>query len=131
MDLDSIQIHSKDDKNQTSQMGNYFRDGRTKIGIQPSLFIPFINFVVEIRPKVILGLDFILVWETSSQESRQEKERTTSEEGETSFNVELNSPGRKKTNPVQWRKRFVRNLETAGLLMEKVLQHQMKVRSFF
>ncbi|XP_011619642.1 anoctamin-7 isoform X1 [Takifugu rubripes] len=92
VDRDSIQIQSKDDIN--LQMGNYFRDGRTKI-------------------------DFVLVWETSSQESRQEKERTTNEEGEASTNVELNRPEPKKTRPVQWRERFVRNLESAGLLTEK------------
>lgn len=131
MDRDSIQIQSKDDIDQTSlQMGNYFRDGRTKIGIQSFLFISFISLLFGIGPKFILGLDFVLVWETSSQERRQEKERTTSEEGETSNNVELNRPERKKTRPVQWRERFVRNLESAGLLTEKVLQIQTQVRSF-
>lgn len=77
-----------------------------------------------------MGLDFVLVWETSSQESRQEREKTTSEEGEASTNVELNRPARKKTRPDQWRERFVRNLESAGLLTEKVLQIQTQVRSF-
>lgn len=34
MDSGSIQIRSKENTNQTAlQMGNYFRDGRTKIGI--------------------------------------------------------------------------------------------------
>lgn len=48
MDSDSIQIHSNEDINQAApQMGNYFRDGRTKIGIQSSLFISFLRqFIV-------------------------------------------------------------------------------------
>lgn len=133
MDRDSIQIQSKDDIN--LQMGNYFRDGRTKIGIQSSLFISLHHqFIVVllywIGPKFFLGSDFVLVWETSSQESRQEKEKTTSEEGEAATNVELHRPERKRTRPVQWRERFVRNLESAGLLTEKVLQIPTQVRSF-
>lgn len=44
MDSDSIQIHSDEDINQTTQqIGNYFRDGKTKIGIQLSLFISFLH----------------------------------------------------------------------------------------
>lgn len=70
------------------------------------------------------------MWETSSQETQQEKERANGEEGGASSNVgvqvELNSPEAKKTKTVQWRERFVRNLKSAGLLMEKVLQDQMK-----
>lgn len=128
MDRDSVQIQSKDDIN--LQMGNYFRDGRTKIGIQSSLLISFIILLFGIGPKFILGSDFVLVWETSSQESRQEKERTTNEEGEASTNVELHRPERKKTRPVQWREKFARNLESAGLLTEKVLQIQTQVRPF-
>lgn len=44
MDSDFIQIHSDEDINQTAQqIGNYFRDGRTKIGIQLFLFISFLH----------------------------------------------------------------------------------------
>lgn len=40
MDSDSIQIHSNENINQTAlQKGNYFRDGRTKIGIEFALYI--------------------------------------------------------------------------------------------
>lgn len=77
-----------------------------------------------------MGSDFVLVWETSSQDSRQEKERMTSEEAEASTNVELHRPERKKTKPVQWRERFARNLESAGLLTEKVPHIQTQVSSF-
>lgn len=67
-----------------------------------------------------LGLDFVLVWETSSQGTREEQGGATGEEVQASPNVETDRPKVKKTKLVQWRERFLRNLLAAGLLMEKV-----------
>lgn len=48
MDCDSIQIHSNDDINLTLQMGNYFRDGKTKIGIHSS-FMSFLHRFIALN----------------------------------------------------------------------------------
>lgn len=76
-----------------------------------------------IRTKGICSLDFVLVWETSSQE----EEMTTNGEGQASSNMETDRPEVKKTKLVKWRERFLRNLQAAGLLVEKVLPNQIRV----
>ena len=45
----------------------------------------------------------------------------TSEEGEVVPRVENSTSERRRAQLAQWREKFVQNLETAGLQMEKVL----------
>lgn len=52
---------------------------------------------------------------------------TTSGEGQASSNMETDRPEVKKTKLVKWRERFLRNLQAAGLLVEKVLPNQIRV----
>ncbi|XP_056129339.1 anoctamin-7 [Lampris incognitus] len=79
-----------------SSLGNYFRDGRTKI-------------------------DFVLVWEVRSRRKRRAKGSGTSEvadkDGETT--EEASRSGRRKALLAQWRDKFVQNLQSTGLLLEK------------
>uniref|UniRef100_A0A3P8USS8 Anoctamin n=1 Tax=Cynoglossus semilaevis TaxID=244447 RepID=A0A3P8USS8_CYNSE len=77
------------------QLGNYFRDGRTKI--------------------------FVLVWEVRSRRKRRGKGKTEvpSEEGESVPTEENSRSERRKAQLAQWREKFVQNLESTGLLMEK------------
>lgn len=115
MDAASIQTPSNEDTSHPDQqVGNYFRDGKTKIGILESFFIPF-----WIRLKFLsLGSDYVLVWETWSMEARQDGEETAGEERGGSSNSDR--PEVKRPKEDQWRERFTRNLEAAGLLTEKV-----------
>uniref|UniRef100_A0A8D3A858 Anoctamin n=2 Tax=Scophthalmus maximus TaxID=52904 RepID=A0A8D3A858_SCOMX len=94
---DPIHIHWNTGSNQpVPQPGNYFRDGRTKI-------------------------DFVLVWEVRSRRKRRGKGKSevTSEEGTSVPTEEKSRSERRKAQLAQWRERFVQNLESAGLLMEK------------
>lgn len=69
-----------------------------------------------------LGLDFVLVWEIHSQRKRRGKRTMSSEEGGAMPKSKSNSRSdRRKAQLAQWREKFFQNLESAGLLMEKVL----------
>uniref|UniRef100_A0AAQ5YTP4 Anoctamin n=1 Tax=Amphiprion ocellaris TaxID=80972 RepID=A0AAQ5YTP4_AMPOC len=70
---------------------------------------------------MILGLDFVLVWEVRSRRKRRGKGKNevTTEEGETVPTEENSRSERKKAQLAQWREKFVQNLESVGLLMEK------------
>lgn len=72
---------------------------------------------------VDLGLDFVLVWEVRSRRKRRGKGKSqvTGEEGEGVPAEENSRSERRKAQLAQWREKFVQNLESAGLLMEKVL----------
>ncbi|KAF7645422.1 hypothetical protein LDENG_00204830 [Lucifuga dentata] len=78
--------------------GNYFRDGRTKI-------------------------DFVLVWEVRSRRKRRGKGRSqtevSGEVGEAACDEEASRSERRKAQLAQWREKFLQNLESAGLVMEK------------
>lgn len=78
-----------------------------------------------------LGLDFVLVWEVRSQRKRRGKRRNrgevTGEEGEAVPTEENSRSERRKAQLAQWREKFVQNLESAGLLMEKVLKSRLKI----
>ncbi|XP_029013262.1 anoctamin-7 isoform X2 [Betta splendens] len=93
---DSIYVHCNPRSQQpVPQLGNYFRDGRTKI-------------------------DFVLVWEVRSQKKRRGKGKIGTGKGGEAEPSEQNSRAeRRKAQLAQWRDRFVENLESAGLLMEK------------
>ena len=71
---------------------------------------------------VDLGLDFVLVWEVRSRRKRRVKGKSeaTSEEGEAVSTEENSRSQRRKAQLAQWREKFVQNLESAGLLIEKV-----------
>lgn len=69
-----------------------------------------------------LLLDFVLVWEIRSRRKRRGKGKTAGEEEEQAeVKVEKSRSERRKAQMAQWREKFVQNLESAGLLMEKVL----------
>lgn len=72
---------------------------------------------------VDLGLDFVLVWEVRSRRKRRGKGKSevTGEEGEAVPTEENSRSERRKAQLAEWREKFVQNLESAGLLMEKVL----------
>ncbi|XP_068607157.1 anoctamin-7 [Brachionichthys hirsutus] len=74
------------------QLGNYFSDGRTRI-------------------------DFVLVWEIRSRRKRRGK--AADEEGAAAATEESSGSERRKAQQARWREKFVHNLETAGLLLEK------------
>lgn len=71
---------------------------------------------------VDLGLDFVLVWEIRSRRKRRGKGKVTGEEGEAVPTEESSRSERRKAQLAQWREKFVQNLESVGLLMEKVDQ---------
>uniref|UniRef100_A0A3Q0S5D4 Anoctamin n=1 Tax=Amphilophus citrinellus TaxID=61819 RepID=A0A3Q0S5D4_AMPCI len=92
----SIYMHSiTTSKQPVRQLGNYFRDGQTKI--------------------------FVLVWEIRSRRKRREKGKTMAPgvEGEAVPTEESSRSERRKAQLSQWREKFVQNLESVGLLMEK------------
>ncbi|XP_041860974.1 anoctamin-7 isoform X2 [Melanotaenia boesemani] len=94
---DAVYIHCDKKSNQAApRLGNYFRDGRTKI-------------------------DFVLVWEVRSRRKRRGKVKSEviGGEGEHIPMEENSRSERKKAQLEQWREKFVQNLEIAGLLMEK------------
>ncbi|XP_022608916.1 anoctamin-7-like [Seriola dumerili] len=94
---DPIYIHCNTRSNQPlPQLGNYFRDGRTKI-------------------------DFVLVWEVRSRRKRRGKgtSEAPSEEGGAVATEESSRSERRKAQLAQWREKFVQNLTSVGLLMEK------------
>lgn len=69
-----------------------------------------------------LRLDFVLVWEIRSRRKRRGKGKAAGEEeGQAEVKVENSRSERRKAQMAQWREKFVQNLESAGLLMEKVL----------
>ncbi|XP_029974519.1 anoctamin-7 [Salarias fasciatus] len=78
------------------QQGNYFRDGKTKI-------------------------DFVLVWEIRSRRKRRGKGKSevAGGDGENLPSEESSRSERRKAQLAQWREKFVENLESVGLLMEK------------
>ncbi|XP_072223860.1 anoctamin-7 isoform X1 [Leuresthes tenuis] len=78
------------------QLGNYFRDGRTKI-------------------------DFVLVWEIRSRRKRRGKWKSEviSREGEPAPTDGSSRSERRKAQLAQWREKFVQNLQSSGLVMEK------------
>ncbi|KAG7242477.1 hypothetical protein INR49_021520, partial [Caranx melampygus] len=94
---DPIYIHCNTRSNQPhTQLGNYFRDGRTKI-------------------------DFVLVWEVRSRRKRRGKgksEAPCEEEGAVPPEESSRSE-RRKAQLAQWRDKFIQNLTSVGLLMEK------------
>lgn len=69
-----------------------------------------------------LGLDFVLVWEVRSRRKRRGKGKSevTGKEGEAMPSEENSRSERRKAQLAQWREKFVQNLESTGLLMEKV-----------
>lgn len=79
---------------------------------------------------VSLSLDFVLVWEIRSRRKRRGKGKVSGEEGEAVPTEENSRSERRKAQLAQWREKFVQNLESAGLLMEKVLQISVKSIDF-
>ncbi|KAI9531133.1 hypothetical protein NQZ68_000628 [Dissostichus eleginoides] len=100
-DDDPIYMHCNTKSDQSvPQLGNYFRDGKTKI-------------------------DFVLVWETRSRKKRRGKGKSevTGEEGDAAPSEKSSRSERRKAQLAQWREKFVQNLESAGLVMEKAQQN--------
>ncbi|XP_008293494.1 anoctamin-7 [Stegastes partitus] len=99
---DPVYVHcGTRSKQPVPQPGNYFRDGRTKI-------------------------DFVLVWEIRSRRKRRGKGKSemNAQEGEDAAAAaaaaeESSRSERRKAQLAQWREKFVQNLESVGLLMEK------------
>lgn len=67
-----------------------------------------------------LGLDFVLVWEIRSKRKQQGKGMITREEREAVPKVDNSRSKCRKAQLAQWREKFVQNLKSAGLHMEKV-----------
>lgn len=76
---------------------------------------------------VDLRLDFVLVWEIRSRRKRRGRGNVAGEEGEAVPAEESSRSERRKAQLAQWREKFVQNLESAGLLMEKVLEIRFNV----
>ncbi|XP_028309608.1 anoctamin-7 isoform X2 [Gouania willdenowi] len=90
-------VHQDTERNQpVPQLGNYFRDGKTKI-------------------------DFVLVWEIRLRRKRQKKKEmeVPGEDGGTDTTEQISRSERRKVQLGQWRETFAQNLESAGLLMEE------------
>lgn len=103
--------------------GNYFRDGRTKIGRQhrdskAARF--FWVFLYPITTCISCIVDFVLVWEVRSRRKRRGGKEKEEEEQQADVKVESSRSERRKAQMAQWREKFVQNLQSAGLLMEKV-----------
>ncbi|XP_062316528.1 anoctamin-7 [Osmerus eperlanus] len=98
-DNDPIYIHCDARTSQPAPLvGNYFRDGRTKI-------------------------DFVLVWELRSRKKRRSKGRGAGAAGEGGGGGdeggEESRSERHHAQLARWRDKFTQNLWTAGLLVEK------------
>ncbi|XP_016377939.1 anoctamin-7-like isoform X1 [Sinocyclocheilus rhinocerous] len=76
--------------------GNYFRDGQTKI-------------------------DFVLVWEVKVRRKRRSRGQSQGEVAEEAVEAaqEESRSERRKAQLAQWRDKFIQNIQSAGLLMEK------------
>ncbi|XP_051515951.1 anoctamin-7-like isoform X2 [Myxocyprinus asiaticus] len=76
--------------------GNYFRDGHTKI-------------------------DFVLVWEVKVRRKRRSRGQSHGESTEVEDKAaqEESSSERRKAQLARWRDKFIQNLKSAGLFMEK------------
>ncbi|KAF4078087.1 hypothetical protein AMELA_G00195440 [Ameiurus melas] len=76
--------------------GNYFRDGQTKI-------------------------DFVLVWEVKSRRKRRARCEGSGEPREDEEQViqEESRSDKRKAQLARWRDKFIQNLQSAGLLLEK------------
>lgn len=70
-----------------------------------------------------------MVWEIRSRRKRREKgtNMATSEEGEAVPTEESSRSERRKAQLAQWREKFVQNLESVGLVMEKVMGTRLKI----
>uniref|UniRef100_A0A3B4ZKY2 Anoctamin n=1 Tax=Stegastes partitus TaxID=144197 RepID=A0A3B4ZKY2_9TELE len=108
---DPVYVHcGTRSKQPVPQPGNYFRDGRTKI--------------------------FVLVWEIRSRRKRRGKGKSemNAQEGEDAAAAaaaaeESSRSERRKAQLAQWREKFVQNLESVGLLMEKQAQPHLDLNT--
>jgi len=66
----------------------------------------------------------VLVWEVRSRRKRRGKWKSEviSREGEPAPTDESSRSERRKAQLAQWREKFVQNLQSSGLVMEKVLR---------
>lgn len=72
----------------------------------------------------------MLVWEVRSRRKHRAKGRGRSEtvgEGENVAAEEASRSERRKAQLAQWRDTFVQNLESAGLLLEKVTSKDISI----
>ncbi|KAI2649747.1 Anoctamin-7 [Labeo rohita] len=96
-DDDPIYVHCERTASPPVQPpGNYFRDGQTKI-------------------------DFVLVWEVKVRRKRRSRGQSQGEaaEGTADAAQEESRSERRKAQLAQWRDKFIQNVQSAGLLMEK------------
>ncbi|TSR39555.1 Pleckstrin homology domain-containing family M member 2 [Bagarius yarrelli] len=94
---DPIYVQSeKTDTPAAPPPGNYFRDGRTKI-------------------------DFVLVWEVKSRRKRRDQRAGSREPQEDEEQViqEESRSEKRKAQLARWRDKFIQNLQSANLLLEK------------
>lgn len=72
-------------------------------------------------------VDFVLVWEVRSRRKRRGgkgKEDEEQQQQQADVKAESSRSERRKAQMAQWREKFVQNLQSAGLLMEKVAELQ-------
>lgn len=94
-DDDPIYVHCEQTASApVHHTGNYFRDGQTKI-------------------------DFVLVWEVKVRRKRRSRGQAEASEGAAEPAQEESRSERRKAQLARWRDKFILNLQTAGLLMEK------------
>ncbi|CAM4679351.1 unnamed protein product [Leuciscus chuanchicus] len=96
-DDDPIYVHCERTASPPVQPpGNYFRDGLAKI-------------------------DFVLVWEVKVRRKRRSRGRSQGEAAEEAVEAahEESRSERRKAQLARWRDKFIQNLQSAGLLMEK------------
>lgn len=112
--------------------GNYFRDGRTKIGRQhcDSEAVRFFlgGGLYPVTTCISCVVDFVLVWEVRSRRKRRGgkgREEEEQQQQQADVKVESSRSERRKAQMAQWREKFVQNLQSAGLLMEKVPETEM------
>lgn len=68
-------------------------------------------------------VDFVLVWEVRSRKKKRRGGKGKEEEEQqqqADVKMESSRSERRKAQMAQWREKFVQNLQSAGLLMEKV-----------
>ncbi|KAM9445425.1 anoctamin-7 [Clarias gariepinus] len=81
--------------------GNYFKDGRTQI-------------------------DFVLVWEVKSHRKRRAQCEREPKEDEEQVVQEESRSEKRKAQLARWRDKFIQNLQTTGLLLEKEESSSLK-----
>lgn len=84
-----------------------------------SVLFPLLN------PCYVYVSDFVLVWEVKSHRKRRAQCEREPKEDEEQVVQEESRSEKRKAQLARWRDKFIQNLQTTGLLLEKVHHHHI------